>query len=103
MNYTNYNALTDTLDYDFSREKEWTYAGLDMEQIVKRISAFTSSIWQSHPFMEGNTRTTAVCMECDCSIRTYKHKDLRKSFRKSLCFIILIGYIFNLNEMKNKQ
>ncbi|MEG0578040.1 MAG: hypothetical protein RR500_09315 [Bacilli bacterium] len=25
-----------------------------------RLARFTSSIWQVHPFCEGNTRTTAV-------------------------------------------
>lgn len=32
--------------------------------IDNRIVSFTSSIWKAHPFMEGNTRTTAVFMEC---------------------------------------
>ena len=64
VKYTNYDALIDTLEYDISQERAKTYAGLDMEQIIKRISRFTSDIWQAHPFMEGNTRTTAVFIEC---------------------------------------
>jgi fido (protein-threonine AMPylation protein) len=30
---------------------------------IKRIAKFTASIWQVHPFVEGNTRTTAVFIE----------------------------------------
>ncbi|WP_294146674.1 Fic family protein [uncultured Clostridium sp.] len=64
VKYTNYGALVDTLEYDIRQEKETTYAGLKQEQIVNRIARFTSALWQAHPFMEGNTRTTAVFMEC---------------------------------------
>jgi fido (protein-threonine AMPylation protein) len=64
VKYTSYTALIDTLEYDFETEKSRSYAGLSMDQVIKRISKFTSSIWQAHPFMEGNTRTTAVFMEC---------------------------------------
>lgn len=64
VKYTNYDALIDTLEYDIEQERSKTYAGLNMEQIIKRVSRFTSAIWQAHPFMEGNTRTTAVFIEC---------------------------------------
>ena len=64
VNYTNCDALASTLDYYLSKEKEQTYSGLDMSKIIKRISVFTSAIWKAHPFMEGNTRTTAVFLEC---------------------------------------
>lgn len=64
VKYTNYTALLDTLEYDFETEKSRSYAGLSMEQVIQRISKFTSAIWQAHPFMEGNTRTTAVFIEC---------------------------------------
>lgn len=64
VKYTNYTALADTLEYDFDTERSRSYAGLDTDQVVRRIARFTSSVWQAHPFMEGNTRTTAVFMEC---------------------------------------
>jgi fido (protein-threonine AMPylation protein) len=64
VKYTNYTALDDTLEYDFDSEKSKSYAGLTEEKIIKRIASFTSSIWKAHPFMEGNTRTTAVFMDC---------------------------------------
>lgn len=62
--YADWRNIKSTLDYDFTAEKEKTYKGFNTTQIVKRIADFTSSIWQVHPFMEGNTRTTAVFIEC---------------------------------------
>lgn len=64
VKYTNYTALEETLEYDFNTEKNKSYEELTGDKVIRRISAFTSAIWQAHPFMEGNTRTTAVFMEC---------------------------------------
>jgi len=58
--YSSFGSISDTLDYDFDREKKFTYKGLSMQQFVSHISAFTAGIWQIHPFCEGNTRATAV-------------------------------------------
>ena len=58
--YASYDSIRDTLDYDFSQEKSFSYIGLSMKESVKHVAKFTSSIWQIHPFCEGNTRTTAV-------------------------------------------
>ena len=52
--------LKDAISHDIQKEREFNYAGLDMSEIVKHISQFTSDLWQIHPFCEGNTRTTAV-------------------------------------------
>lgn len=62
--YSDYRNIRSTLEYDFAAERDKTYKGFDHEQIVKRITEFTSALWQIHPFMEGNTRTTAVFIEC---------------------------------------
>lgn len=64
VKYTNYTALEETLEYDFDTEKNKSYEELTGDKVIRRISAFASAIWQAHPFMEGNTRTTAVFMEC---------------------------------------
>lgn len=48
------------LDYDIEKEKQFDYKGLSMEEVVAHLSRFVSGIWQTHPFKEGNTRTTAV-------------------------------------------
>lgn len=58
--YASYDSIRDTLDYDFSREREFSYEGLSIVESVRHISKFTSGIWQIHPFCEGNTRSTAV-------------------------------------------
>lgn len=58
--YASCDSIKDTLDYDFSMEKQFSYEGLTALQAVKHIARFTSVIWQIHPFCEGNTRTTAV-------------------------------------------
>lgn len=63
VKYANYFEIDDILQYDFTIEKQQKYAKMEPSQIVKRLCAFSSSIWQVHPFGEGNTRTTAVFME----------------------------------------
>lgn len=52
--------LRETLEYDFSREREFSYQGLTMDQIIHHLALFVSNLWQIHVFAEGNTRTTAV-------------------------------------------
>lgn len=61
--YGNHQDLMEYLKYDFDEEKSIDYTKLSSEEQVKRISKFTSAIWQVHPFVEGNTRTTAVFIE----------------------------------------
>lgn len=61
--YGNYQDLMEYLKYDFEEEKNVDYVKLSPEKQVERISKFTSAIWQVHPFVEGNTRTTAVFIE----------------------------------------
>lgn len=58
--YASYESIRATLDYDFNREKQFSYGGLTISESVKHIAEFTSGIWQIHPFCEGNTRATAV-------------------------------------------
>ena len=60
--YSSWNSIKETLDYDFSMEKQFSYEGLSLENTVKHLAKFTSDIWQIHPFGEGNTRATAVFM-----------------------------------------
>lgn len=60
VHYASATILTNALDYDFEKEKKFNYKGLSKRQIVEHIAEFTTSIWQIHPFSEGNTRTTAV-------------------------------------------
>ena len=50
------------LKYDFDEEEKNDYNKLSFEEQIEKISRFTSAIWQVHPFVEGNTRTTAIFM-----------------------------------------
>jgi len=52
--------LRETLDYDFSQEREFRYNGLTMDETIHHLAVFISRLWQIHVFGEGNTRTTAV-------------------------------------------
>ena len=62
VTYADWNSIKETLDYDFSTEKKFSYEGLSVEASVKHLAKFASDIWQIHPFSEGNTRATAVFM-----------------------------------------
>lgn len=63
VKYVNYQEIESYLEYDFKQEKDFDYSKLSQEELINHIAKFTSSVWQVHPFGEGNTRTTAVFME----------------------------------------
>jgi len=58
--YVNAEDLQKALEYDLEQEKNFSYKGLSLDEMVNHIAKFISGIWQIHPFGEGNTRTTAV-------------------------------------------
>jgi len=58
--YSDFNLIRQTLDYDFSQEKQFDYKTIDYLQSIQHIAKFISGIWQIHAFGEGNTRATAV-------------------------------------------
>ena len=58
--YGRWQDLRMALDYDIEKEKQFDYKGLSMDEVIAHLSQFVSGIWQTHPFREGNTRTTAV-------------------------------------------
>lgn len=60
--YASYDGIREIMDYDFSTEKQFSYKGLSLEEVIKHLAKFTSDIWQIHPFCEGNTRATAIFM-----------------------------------------
>ena len=61
--YSNYIQIKDSLEYDIALEKNKNYKDMNIVDLINNIVKFTSSIWQIHPFREGNTRTTAVFIE----------------------------------------
>ena len=60
--YAGADMITQTLQYDFQQEKEFSYSSVSVDEAISHLAAFCSNIWQIHPFGEGNTRTTAVFM-----------------------------------------
>lgn len=61
--YGDCNTLKESLEYDISLEKEKNYKEMSIVEVINNITKFSSSIWQVHPFREGNTRTTALFIE----------------------------------------
>ncbi len=61
--YSDHLNLENNLNFDFEKECKFDYYTSFQTDIIKNISAFTSSIWQVHPFIEGNTRTIAMFIE----------------------------------------
>ena len=63
VSYGDYTSLEKSLEYDISLEKEKNYKKMNIVEVIKNITEFSSRIWQVHPFREGNTRTTALFIE----------------------------------------
>lgn len=63
VEYQDFGLIEESLKYDFAEESEQKYVDMPEADLVARLAEFTSRIWQVHPFMEGNTRTTAVFIE----------------------------------------
>lgn len=97
--YGNYKDLMDYLQYDFEVESSIDYSKLSRIEQIKRLSKFTSSIWQVHPFCEGNTRTIAVFIQkylisMGWDVNNDMFKDNSLYFRNSLV-------LSNYSNMKN--
>ena len=61
--YGDSKTLKESLEYDFSLEREKNYKDMSIVEVINNITDFASNIWQVHPFREGNTRTTALFIE----------------------------------------
>ena len=61
--YGDYKLLEQSLEYDISTELNKEYKAMDIVEVINNITKFSSSIWQIHPFREGNTRTIALFIE----------------------------------------
>lgn len=60
VQYVDFNAIPATLKYDFDEEKQARYTLPFTVNQIEKLAGFTSNIWQTHPFREGNTRTIAT-------------------------------------------
>ena len=87
--YVPFQKIIETLRYDFSEEKTMNYDKMTNEEVLDRITEFSSRIWQVHPFQEGNTRTTAVFIQKHLMSRGYEvnneiFKENAKYYRNAL-------------------
>jgi len=60
VTYGSKDTLMPSLVRDFQDEREFDYGGKSPVRIIPHFVRFIAEIWQVHPFMEGNSRTTAV-------------------------------------------
>ncbi len=60
VTYGDKDTIKSSLARDFKAESEFDYGGRPPAEIIPHFVRFLSEIWRVHPFMEGNTRTTAV-------------------------------------------
>lgn len=60
VQYATAGMIWNSLKYDFEQERDYSYDGVSANEAIRHIARFVSSIWQIHPFSEGNTRTTAI-------------------------------------------
>ena len=104
--YGDCKTLIEALEYDISLEKEKNYKDINIVEVIKNITDFTSSIWQVHPFREGNTRTTAVfiykylnSLGFNQNISIYKNKS--SYFRNSLVRSNYFNNYLNIKEDKS--
>ena len=103
--YGDAKTLTESLEYDISLEKRKKYKEMSIVEVIKNITDFSSSIWQVHPFREGNTRTTAVFIEKHLISLGYNvdnslFKDKSVYFRNALVRSNYFNNYLNIKEDK---
>ena len=104
--YGDFKTLTESLEYDITLEKDKNYKDMSIVDIIKNITDFSSSIWQVHPFREGNTRTTAVFIEkylisLGYNVDNSLFKDKSVYFRNALVRSNYFNNYLNIKEDKS--
>lgn len=104
--YGDFKTLIESLEYDIGLEKNKNYNDMPIVEVIKNITDFTSSIWQVHPFREGNTRTTAVFIEkylisLGYNVDNSLFKDKSVYFRNALVRSNYFNNYLNIKEDKN--
>ena len=82
IRYGDFKTIISSLEYDISLENKKNYKIMNIVDAINSITDFSSSIWQIHPFEEGNTRTTAVFIQK---------------------YLVSLGYNVNNNLFKEKS
>ena len=103
--YGDSKTLNESLEYDISLEKDKSYKDMTVVEVIKNITNFSSSIWQVHPFREGNTRTTAVFIEkylisLGYNVDNSLFKDKSVYFRNALVRSNYFNNYLNIKEDK---
>lgn len=106
VSYGDYKTLNESLTYDLDREKNKDYKRMSIIEVINNITDFTSSIWQIHPFREGNTRTTAVFVEkylisLGFNVDNTLFKDKSVYFRNALVRSNYYNNYLNIKEDKS--
>lgn len=101
--YGDCKTLKESLEYDISLEKDKDYKEMSIVEVIGNITKFSSSIWQVHPFREGNTRTTALFIEKYLIILGYEvdntlFKDKSVYFRNALVRSNYFNNYLNIKE-----
>ena len=104
--YGDFKTLTESLEYDITLEKDKHYKNMSIVDVIKNITDFSSSIWQVHPFREGNTRTTAVFIEkylisLGYNVDNSLFKDKSVYFRNALVRSNYFNNYLNIKEDKS--
>lgn len=71
VKYTDHLRIMSRLKNLLEEEKQYKYSMPMTNKDIEHLSGFTSKIWQTHPFGEGNTRTTAVFIELYLKLMGY--------------------------------
>ncbi len=101
--YGDCKTLKESLEYDISLEKEKNYKDMSVVKVINNITKFSSSIWQVHPFREGNTRTTALFIEkylisLGYNVNNTLFKDKSVYFRNALVRSNYFNNYLNIKE-----
>ena len=104
--YGDCKTLKESLEYDISLEKEKNYKDMSVVEVINNITKFSSSIWQVHPFREGNTRTTALFIEkyligLGYEVDNTLFKDKSVYFRNALVRSNYFNNYLNIKEDNN--
>ena len=104
--YGDFKTLTESLEYDITLEKDKHYKNMSIVDVIKNITDFSSSIWQVHPFREGNTRTTAVfiykyLINLGYNVDNSLFKDKSVYFRNALVRSNYFNNYLNIKEDKS--
>ena len=103
--YGDCKTLKESLEYDISLERVKNYKEMNIVEVINNITDFSSRIWQTHPFREGNTRTTAIfiikyLISLGYQVDNTLFKDKSVYFRNALVRSNYFNNYLNLKEDK---